>query len=104
LTAGVATSVFIIMAVIVVLITVNRSQYTKNLRDQREWNRRRFPKYTKIQAPVCPPSNVDVQASIDAAKSWSQGEINTVSSYFNKLGNAVSNGAQSFNQTMNGSQ
>lgn len=45
--------IFIILIIIVVLITINRFQYTSSLRDQREWNRRRFPRYKPLPAPVC---------------------------------------------------
>jgi len=50
------------LIIIFILIVVNRSQYTDNLRNKRYWNKQIFEgKYGKIPIPMCPDLVKDIQ-------------------------------------------
>ena len=98
ISSGVAWYGFIVLVIIVALITVNRFQYTKNLRDQREWNRRKFPRYKTIPTPSCNQDMLEgISQSYDAAKEYSQGAGASIQSAAGRIAAA---GEAAFN-TMN---
>ena len=50
------------LIIIFIMIVVNRSQYTDNLRNKRYWNKQIFEgKYGKIPVPLCPNLVNDIQ-------------------------------------------
>jgi hypothetical protein len=50
------------LIIIFIMIVVNRSQYTDNLRNKRYWNKQIFEgKYGKIPVPLCPNLVSDIQ-------------------------------------------
>ncbi|NBR62446.1 MAG: hypothetical protein EBT86_12620, partial [Actinobacteria bacterium] len=79
-----------ILLIIIGLITVNRSQYTKNLRDQREWNRRRFPRYKELPTPPCPNSLDGLTASYNELKKYTNNAQANASNYAQTVGPALS--------------
>jgi hypothetical protein len=89
ISSGVSSYIFGLLLIIVVLITINRFQYTKNLRDQREWNRRLFPKYKPVPSPVC---NQDVLSGLESsyaeAKKYTQGLQASAQTAASKIGAA----------------
>lgn len=89
LSAGVAWSILIILLIIIGLITVNRSQYTKNLRDQREWNRRRFPRYKELPAPPCPNSLDGITSSYNELKKYTQDAQASATNYVQNVGSRI---------------
>lgn len=89
ISSGISSYIFGLLLIIVVLITINRFQYTKNLRDQREWNRRLFPKYKPAPSPVC---NQDVLSGLESsyaeAKKYTQGLQASAQNAASKIGAA----------------
>lgn len=86
---GVAWYIFGVLIIIVALITVNRFQYTKNLRDQREWNRRKFPKYKPIPTPSCNQDMLSgIEGSFTEAKKFTQGLQASVEGGIGRIGSA----------------
>lgn len=71
--SGVAWYIFTILVIIVILIAVNRYQYTRFTRDKREWNRRTFQKYKTLPTPACNQEVLSgISQSYNAAKQYSQ--------------------------------
>lgn len=62
-----------LIIVIFVLILLNRSQYTANVRDKRYWNRKNFGgKYEKIPLPNCPGLLDEITAGADAVTQYAR--------------------------------
>jgi hypothetical protein len=68
-----ASVVFIFILILLLIFTftiVNRTQYTNDLRDERYWNRRKFPTYKPVPKPdLC---NMDINKEVEKAKEFGQ--------------------------------
>jgi hypothetical protein len=96
-----------LIAVIFVLILVNRSQYTANKRDQRYWNRKNFGgKYEKIPLPNCPGLTDEIMAGTNAVTQYAQDASKNVMTAgigaMQSASTALASSATDLNNTMQG--
>jgi signal transduction histidine kinase len=89
------TAFAIPLILIVVLIIIRRSQYTRVLRNKRYWNKQIFEgKYGKIPLPICPEMIQGIQSGIASIEQGVQSGIVGAAQGVASAGQVIASGAQ----------
>lgn len=90
----------LIVILIFVFTIVNRAQYTNFIRDNRYWNRRKFPVYTPIPTPNICDSPITIDSIQKTATDWTKAAENqlktTADSARNNIKSSLSSLANAF--------